>query len=256
MANKTNVNMDTKKSKQSKPKDKSSRYFERVLQKIRKIRASEMPPLMKVEALLHCTVDYKKEEAEGFLKQLIEVLLETCLVDGGRIINLMLLYAERRVCSGFRLKMTDFWVGLDEWVLEISNNLQLYNYPCFRGVYDYDFHEDEFDEWDANVALPPELEDYKYTDSMVLRVIDGDWLIDVFNSSTPDCRRAYDVLADLDKRVLVSLKTGVFKEWIHIPYSVGGVAMFQFSHFEVNLSEPDPQFRTLYVVYRYDTSAS
>lgn len=248
--------MNTKKSKQSKPKDKDSRYFERVLQKIREIRASELPPLQKVEAIMRCAVDYKKEEAQDFLDLLIEGLWEMCLLDGGRVINLILLYVEQQVWYGFRLKMMDFFVNLDEWKLEISNDLQLYRYPCFRGVYDYDFHEDEFDEWDANVALPPELEDCKYTDSMVLIIKDMERLVDTFDSGTLDCRRAYDILADLDKRVLVSLKTGVFKEWIHIPYSAGGVAMFQFSHFEVNLSEPDPQFRTLYVVYRYDTSAS
>ena len=32
--------------------------------------------------------------------------------------------------------------------------------------------------------------------------------------------------------------------------------MFEFSHFEVNTNEPDNDYRTLYVVYRYDTTIS
>ena len=42
----------------------------------------------------------------------------------------------------------------------------------------------------------------------------------------------------------------------HISLKDWGDAMFQFSHFEVDLREPDSQYRTLYVVYRYDTTVS
>jgi hypothetical protein len=52
------------------------------------------------------------------------------------------------------------------------------------------------------------------------------------------------------------LETGEFQEWIDIDYKLDGMALFEFSHFEVDLREPDSQYRTLYVVYRYDTTAS
>ena len=44
--------------------------------------------------------------------------------------------------------------------------------------------------------------------------------------------------------------------WFLIAYKDWGDAMFQFSHFEVDLREPDSQYRTLYIVYRYDTTVS
>ncbi len=250
--------MNTKKSKQSKPKDKDSRYFEWVLQRIREIRASELYPMMKAAEIVVCAIDDDDNYTENVrcLWQRLEALMAArCSDDVERFVNRMLLAAERWVANHHLWSMKDIESNLSRWLWDINNNPQLYNHPSFRGVYDYDFHEDEFDEWDANVALPTELEDCKDS-SMILIIKDMERLVDTFCSCNTYYRRAYDILAKLDKEVLRSLKTGVFKEWIYIPYKVGGVAMFQFSHFEVNLSEPDPQFRTLYVVYRYDTSAS
>jgi hypothetical protein len=60
----------------------------------------------------------------------------------------------------------------------------------------------------------------------------------------------------LDKKVLESLEQGKFEEWIYVDYKDFGDAIFQFSHFEIDLREPDSQYRTLYVVYRYDTIVS
>ena len=57
-------------------------------------------------------------------------------------------------------------------------------------------------------------------------------------------------------RVLEELEAGEFSSWIDVEYKDGGWAYFEFSHFEVDLREPDSQYRTLYVVYRYDTTAS
>ena len=83
-----------------------------------------------------------------------------------------------------------------------------------------------------------------------------DRFIDTFCSRDTYYRRAYAILADLDKEVLESLETGEFNEWVSVSYKDFGDAIFEFSHFEVDLREPDSQFRTLYVVYRYDTSVS
>ena len=91
---------------------------------------------------------------------------------------------------------------------------------------------------------------------MILKIEDMDRFIDTFCSRNTYYRRAYDILAELDKQVLESLEAGTFPQWIDVDYKDGGWAFFEFSHFEADLREPDSQFRTLYVVYRYDTTAS
>ena len=92
--------------------------------------------------------------------------------------------------------------------------------------------------------------------SLELKLEDMDRFIDTFCSRNTYYRRAYDILHELDKRVLEELEAGEFSSWIDIDYKDGGSAFFEFSHFEVDLREPDSQYRTLYVVYRYDTTAS
>ena len=91
---------------------------------------------------------------------------------------------------------------------------------------------------------------------MILKIEDMDRFIDTFCSRDTYYRRAYAILADLDKEVLESLEAGIFKDWIWVDYKDFGDAMFEFSHFEVDLREPDSKYRTLYVVYRYDTTIS
>jgi len=99
------------------------------------------------------------------------------------------------------------------------------------------------------------LKDFKGS-SMVLKIEDIDRFMDTFCSRDTYYRRAYAILAELDKQVLECVEDGVFPEWTLIPYKDDGDAIFQFSHFEVDLREPDEKYRTLYVVYRYDTTVS
>jgi hypothetical protein len=106
-----------------------------------------------------------------------------------------------------------------------------------------------------NALLPEELKNFK-GDSMVLKIEDCDRLVDTFCSRNTYYRRAYAILAELDNQVLGCVEDGLFPTWILIPYKEEGDAMFEFSHFEVDLREPDSQYRTLYVVYRYDTTIS
>ena len=105
------------------------------------------------------------------------------------------------------------------------------------------------------VTLPKELEGFR-GGSMILKIEDMDRFVDTFCSRNTYYRRAYDILAELDKHVLESLEDGAFPQWTDVEYKDGGWANFEFSHFEVDLREPDSQYRTLYVVYRYDTTAS
>ena len=142
--------------------------------------------------------------------------------------------------------------------MDADNNQHIYEYPSFSGIYD-DEDVDEEEEMplvpETTVRLPKELEGFK-GGSMILKLEDMDRFIDTFCSRNTFYRRAYDILHELDKRVLESLEEGAFPQWTDVEYKDGGWANFEFSHFEVDLREPDSQYRTLYVVYRYDTTAS
>ena len=145
-----------------------------------------------------------------------------------------------------------------DWLMDADNNQHIYEYPSFIGIYEEE-DTDEEEEMplipETTVRLPKELENFK-GGSMILKIEDMDRFVDTFCSRNTYYRRAYDILAELDKRVLEELEAGEFSSWIDVKYKDGGWAYFEFSHFEVDLREPDSQFRTLYVVYRYDTSAS
>ena len=91
---------------------------------------------------------------------------------------------------------------------------------------------------------------------MILKIEDMDRFVDTFSSRNTYYRRAFSILAELDGRVLESLECNQFETWELVSYKEEGDAMFEFSHFEVNTNEPDNDYRTLYVVYRYDTTIS
>ena len=92
--------------------------------------------------------------------------------------------------------------------------------------------------------------------SMILKIQDMERLIDTFSSLDTRYRRAYAVMADLDAVVMDGMARGEFPAWCFVPYKADGDVIFEFSHFEVDLREPDQRYRTLYVVYRYDTTVS
>ena len=142
----------------------------------------------------------------------------------------------------------DIEVLAHEFLYDNSFKQDVYDYPSFQGVY-------EEDDEGGQVSLPEELQNFKGS-SMVLKIEDMDRLIDTFCSRDTYYKRAYAILADLDKEVLDCVETGVFPQWILVPYKDGGDAMFEFSHFECDLREPDEKYRTLYVVYRFDTTVS
>jgi hypothetical protein len=91
---------------------------------------------------------------------------------------------------------------------------------------------------------------------MVLKIADMDRLVDTFCSRNTYYRRTYALLADLDKEVLECVDEGVFPLETMVPYKEEGYALFLFSHFEVDLNEPDERYRTLYVVYEFNGTAS
>ena len=197
--------------------DREQQYFDNLLARVRDIRASERTPRQKVADIISLASDYDKEDAIPLLSLLNSRM--TALGTNGdlRFANCMIMSVERWAECHHPLTMKSIEEQQRYWLKELEG---------FKGG------------------------------SMILKLEDMDRFIDTFCSRDTRYRRAYDILHELDKRVLESLEAGEFQAWIDIDYKDGGSAFFEFSHFEVDLREPDSQYRTLYVVYRYDTTAS
>ena len=238
--------------------DREQQYFDNLLARVRDIRASERTPRQKVADIISLASDYDKVDAIPLLSLLNSQM--TALGTNGdlRFANCMIMSVERWAECHHPLTMKDIEEQQRYWLMDADNNQHIYEYPSFSGIYD-DEDADEEEEMplvpETTVRLPKELEGFK-GGSMILKLEDMDRFIDTFCSRNTFYRRAYDILHELDKRVLESLEAGDFQTWIDIDYKDGGSVFFEFSHFEVDLREPDSQYRTLYVVYRYDTTAS
>ena len=237
--------------------DKENKYFDDLLAKIREIRASEKTPMQKVADIVSCAIDYDNAAAPILFHKLSSKIAALGANGDLRFANCMILNVERRAEYHHALTLKDIEEQQRYWLMDADNNQHIYEYPSFSGrlVIDDDNKEEEYCEPETSVLLPKELENFK-GGSMILKIEDMDRFIDTFCSRNTYYRRAYDILAELDKQVLESLEAGTFPQWIDVDYKDGGWAFFEFSHFEADLREPDSQFRTLYVVYRYDTTAS
>ena len=238
--------------------DREQQYFDNLLARVRDIRASERTPRQKVADIISLAMDYDKVDAAPLLSLLNSRM--TALGTNGdlRFANCMIMSVERWAECHHPLTMKSIEEQQRYWLMDADNNQHIYEYPSFSGIYD----EEDVDEEEemplvpeTTVRLPKELEGFK-GGSMILKIEDMDRFIDTFCSRNTYYRRAYDILAELDKQVLESLEEGAFPQWTDVEYKDGGWANFEFSHFEVDLREPDSQYRTLYVVYRYDTTAS
>ena len=238
--------------------NREQQYFDELLARIREIRASERTPKQKVADIVSCAVDYDKEDAIPLLT-LLNSRMSALGTNGDlRFANCMLMSVERWAANHHPLTMKSIEEQQRYWLMDADNDQHIYEYPSFSGIYeeeDADEGEEGFLVPESTVRLPKELEDFKGS-SMILKLEDMDRFIDTFCSRNTYYRRAYDILHELDKRVLEDLEAGEFSSWIDVEYKDGGWAYFEFSHFEVDLREPDSQYRTLYVVYRYDTTAS
>ena len=223
-----------------------SRYFDEMLIKIREIRTSERSAWTKITDILVAAYDYNEEDGRTLLMRYQKFLNEKEYRE--RFANLLILSAEEWIMDHTPISLNNIDKLANDFIEYNIYKQDIYNYQSYQGVSDDD--DDE-----GLVSLPEELKDFKGY-SMVLKIEDMDKVIDTFCSRNTYYRRAFAILADLDKEVLKCVDTGLFPSWVLIPYKDGGDAIFQFSHFEIDLREPDENYRTLYVVYRYDTTAS
>lgn len=229
-----------------------NKYFEDLLQRIREIKINGQPPKRKIAEILATAYDYNNEDGKLWLSMI--TARSASLDDGGhlRFANCLILRAEGYAVSHTLLTMKTIGEYATECVHEARNNQHIYEHPCFYGDYEEDADEESNE---MTVSLPRELADFKGS-SVILKIKDMDRFVDTFCNRDTYYRRAYAILADLDKEVLEGLENGFWPTWYMIPYKEWGDAMFEFSHFEVDLREPDAEYRTLYIVYRYDTTVS
>ena len=237
--------------------ENTAKYYEDLLARIREIRASEKTPRQKVADIVKCAIDYDAEDARVLTAMLYSRMAALGTNGDLRFANCMIMHVELWAQNHHPMTMKAIEEHHRYWLKDADNNQHIYEFPSFCGTYEEDDAEEKDETYapETYVSLPKELESFK-GGSMILRIEDMDRFIDTFCSRNTYYRRAYAILADLDNEVLESLEQGLFKDWIWVEYKDFGDAMFEFSHFEVDLREPDSQFRTLYVVYRYDTTVS
>lgn len=240
--------------------DTEQQYFDDLLAKIREIRKSKRSPQLKISDIVSLTIDKHLEEANKALAELFAFPAKMSEEECVRMANFLVFTAEGCALCKNTITVEFLANQVKRELSTIKSKNGIYDFPSFNAVYkdDEDEEKEDDDEYympETKVCLPKELEGFKGR-SMILKIEDMDRLVDTFCSRNTYYRRAYAILADLDKEVLESLENGAFPQWTDVEYKDGGWANFEFSHFEADLREPDSQFRTLYVVYRYDTTAS
>lgn len=113
----------------------------------------------------------------------------------------------------------------------------------------------------------PEVFETESVKDIVAKVTNIEHFLNMFSSvRNPQYRRPYEILADLDKKIIDALDSqagvigdghnGKLPAEILIPYKDGGDAVFKFSHFEVDESEPDASYRTAFVCFEFNTTVS
>ena len=98
----------------------------------------------------------------------------------------------------------------------------------------------------------------------ILMVSNLKYFLDMFTLGNDDWYlRPYEILADLEKQVMEDVANGEIANSYFVDYKRPGptvetaYVIFDFSHFEVNAeTEPDENYRSLYIYYEYTGSAS
>ena len=113
----------------------------------------------------------------------------------------------------------------------------------------------------------PEVFETESVKDIVAKVTNIEFFLNMFSGvRNPEYRRPYEILADLDKIIIDALDSqaeelgdgnnGKLPAEILIPYKDAGDAIFKFSHFEIDESEPDASYRTAFVCYEFNTTVS
>ena len=240
-------------------------YFDELQQRVRDIRSSQRSAMAKIADVIAEAMDYDSKKLSTIMMS-IKHLLQT-QENAERFANFLLYIVEARAngkeATGNKAKAYSAWVMSDVETLakhfaicriykHDPGDDYLYRYPCYNGVW----FAREGEEPNSSVRLPQELQDCN-KHYVVLRVQGMNRLIEHCSDPISGRPRPYDILARLDHLIVDCLPEGVFPANPLITADVESGQFdsshfpFKFSHFEVDMQEPDPDFRTLYVVYSY-----
>lgn len=131
------------------------------------------------------------------------------------------------------------------------------------GHYDGEIVEED----EKTIVKVPEVFETESVKDVVVKVTNIEYFLTMFSGvRSPQYRRPYEILAELDKTIIDALDSqaeelgdgnnGQLPAEILVPYKEGGDAIFKFSHFEIDESEPDASYRTAFVCYEFDTTVS
>ena len=112
----------------------------------------------------------------------------------------------------------------------------------------------------ASVVLPKGLPGKH--GATILMVSNLKYFLEMFTLDNDDrYLRPYEILAELEKQVMEDVLTGEITMTYLVSYKRNpmsdGDVIFDFSHFEVNAeTEPDENYRSLYIYFKYTGSVS
>ncbi|MBQ7423918.1 MAG: hypothetical protein IJ604_05235 [Prevotella sp.] len=242
--------------------------FDELQQRVRSIRRNtHRNSTYKVDDVLRLAIDYNYEKSQDIWREIVLVLAPRYRVEpitehavrsfinwGVPFAHFLLLTVEAWADNNKAWVMSDVVTIAKQFILERDpGDAYIFKYPSYNGLW-VEYQEGEGP--DTTVLLPQELKEYN-NNYLVLRVIGMNRLIETCSDPQPIRARPFDILNRLDREVINGMPGGVFPAHtvIFCDNDEHGF-IFEFSHFEVDLQEPDPKFRTLYVVYRYDTIVS
>ena len=121
-------------------------------------------------------------------------------------------------------------------------------------------HDEWGDDTQEHVVLPKELPGKH--GATILMVSNLKYFLEMFTLSDYNrYLRPYEILAELEKQVMEDVINGEIETCYLVSYKrdpmSDGEVIFDFSHFEVNVeTEPDENYRSLYIYFEYSGSVS
>ncbi len=225
-----------------------ARYFDELLEKLRDIRSSNRRSGQRVADILALTADYDGDNTVNYFAPYVQQLDELSFME--RFANMLQMKAEAFAKSRIELEVNDIVGWADDFFCADHRTANTFKSQCYAG-------DEVCDEEGAIISylLPEELKT-SHIKYIVLKIDNIDYFVDVFSEINNHDKRAYKILAELDKEVILCVDNKKFPNTVFIPYNENADALFGFSHFEMDMSEPEADYRTLYVVYSYFYSVS
>ncbi len=228
-------------------KDVKYQYMEDKLARLCEIRSSQDPPMRKLLNLMELTEDYDADAARKLIDEVVPLYGVRTAV---QVLNSEIVAAEYQLMHDIPYMMDDISSSLKSYVgddLHMFDNCYLLPSYCAETMFE------DFDNVDPYAHLPEELNKRQF--SHVTLMVDGmAELVSAYSVVDADFKRPYVIMADLEQKMLKYVQGDKYPLSIRIKASpkYGHKINFRFSHFEADMSDPDPSWHTLYVVYFFE----